>query len=84
MTTLFRRRYTVTLYTTEPGLDLRDEISEAIMDADNESIVQGTVENDGGETKVTEEEAARELDATEVGFASMSEEEFAELQKDDE
>lgn len=83
MTTLFRRRYTVTLYTTEPGLDLRDEISEAIMDADNESIVQGTVESDDSEVKVSDEEAARDLDAVEVGFASMSEEEFAELQKDD-
>ncbi len=83
MTPLFRRRYTVTLYTSEPGLDLRDEISEAIMDADNESIVQGTVETDGEEAKVSEEEAARDLDATEVGFASMSEEEFAELQKEE-
>ena len=55
-----------------------------LVDCKGGTDVIATVENDGGETKVTEEEAARELDATEVGFASMSEEEFAELQKDDE
>ncbi len=84
MTALFRRRYTVTLYTTDPGLDLRDEIGEALMDIENESIVQGTVETQGEEMKVSDEEAERDLDAAEVGFAAMSEEEYAELQKDDE
>jgi hypothetical protein len=83
MTTLFRRRYTVTLYTTEPGLDLRDEIGEALIDADHESVVQGIIENQGEEAKVSDEEAERELDAAEVGFASLSEEEYAELQKEE-
>lgn len=83
MTTLFRRRYTVTLFTTEPGLDLRDEISEALMDAENESIIQGIVELEGDEAKVSDEQADEELDAAEVGFTSMSEEEFAELSRDD-
>ena len=84
MTTLFRRRYTVTLYTSEPGLDLRDEIGEALMDIENESIVQGIVELQEEETEVSGEEAERDLDAAEVGFAAMSEEEFAELDKEDE
>ena len=84
MTTLFRRRYTVTLYTSEAGLDLRDEIGEALMDIENESIVQGTVENQDEETEVSGEEAERDLEAAEVGFAAMSEEEYAELQKEDE
>jgi hypothetical protein len=84
MTTLFRRRYTVTLYTSEPGLDLRDEVDEALMDIENESIVQGTVETQGEEMEVSDEEAERDLDAAEVGFAAMSEEEFAELQKEGE
>ena len=84
MTTLFRRRYTVTLYTSEPALDLRDEIGEALMDIGNESIVQGTVESQDEETEVSDDEAERELDAAEVGFAAMSEEEYDELQKNDE
>ena len=84
MTTLVRRRYTVTLYTSEPGLDLRNEIGEALMDIENESIVQGTVESQDEETEVSGDEAERELDAAEVGFAAMSEEEYAELQKEDE
>ena len=83
MTTLFRRRYTLTLYTTEPGLDLRDEISEAIMDAENESIVQGIIETAGDEAKVSDEEADRDLEEAEVGFGSLSEEEMAELERDD-
>ncbi len=83
MTTLFRRRYTVTLYTSEAGLDLRDEIGEVLMDIENDSIVRGTVENQGDETEVSDEESERELDAAEVGFTSLSEEEYAELQKDD-
>lgn len=84
MTTLFCRRYTVTLYTSDPGLDLRDEIGEALMDIENESIVQGTVEAPDEETEVSDEEAERNLEAAEVGFAAMSEEEYAELQKEDE
>ena len=84
MTTLFRRRYTVTLYTSDPGLDLRDEVGEALMDIENEIIVQGIVEIQDEETEVSDEEDERDLDAAEVGFAAMSEEEFAELQKDDE
>jgi hypothetical protein len=84
MTTLFCRRYTVTLYTSDPGLDLRDEIGEALMDIENESIVQGTVEAQDEETEVSDEEAERNLEAAEVGFAAMSEEEYAELQKEDE
>ena len=83
MTTLVRRRYTVTLYTSEAGLDLRDEIGEVLMDIENDSIVRGTVENQGDETEVSDEESERELDAAEVGFTSLSEEEYAELQKDD-
>ncbi|TNC52354.1 hypothetical protein FHG66_02090 [Rubellimicrobium rubrum] len=83
MTTLFRRRYTVTLYTSEAGLDLRDEIGEVLMDIENDSIVRGTVENQGDETEVSDEESERELDAAEVGFTSLSEEEYAELQRDD-
>ncbi|WP_210526702.1 hypothetical protein [Rubellimicrobium arenae] len=83
MTTLFRRRYTVTLYTSEAGLDLRDEISESLMDIENESIALGTVELQDNEAEVSEDEAERDLDAVEVGFASMSEEEFADLEKDD-
>ncbi|HVG48965.1 MAG TPA: hypothetical protein VM899_12635 [Rubellimicrobium sp.] len=83
MTTLFRRRYTVTLYTSEPALDLRDEIGEALMDIENESIVQGTVETQDEETQVSSEEAEQDLDATEVGFAAMSEEELAQLETDD-
>ena len=84
MTTLFRRRYTVTLYTSEAGLDLRDEIGEALMDIENESIVQGIVETQEEETEVSDDEAERDLDAAEVGFAAMSEEEYAKLQKEDE
>ena len=84
MTTLFRRRYTVTLYTSEPALDLRDEIGEALMDIENESIVQGIVETQGEETEVSAEEAERDLETAEVGFAAMSEEEYAALQTDDE
>ena len=84
MTTLFRRRYTVTLYTSEAGLDLRDEIGEALMDIGKESIVQGIVETQEEETEVSDDEAERELDAAEVGFAAMSEEEYAESQKEDE
>ena len=84
MTTLVRRRYIVTLHTSEPGLDLRDEIGEALMDIENESIVQGTVEAQDEETEVSDEEAERNLEAAEVGFAAMSEEEYAELQKEDE
>ncbi|TNC73685.1 hypothetical protein [Rubellimicrobium roseum] len=83
MTTLFRRRYTVTLYTTEPGLDLRDEIGEALMDIEAESIIRGIVENQGEEAQVSDEESERDLDAAEVGFASLSEEEYAALQKED-
>jgi hypothetical protein len=84
MTTLFRRRYTVTLYTSEPGLDLRDEIGEALMDIESESIVRGTVENHGDEEKVSDEESEREFDAAEVGFAALSEEEYEALQQEDE
>ena len=83
MTNLFRRRYTVTLYTTEPGLDLRDEIGEALMDIEAESIVRGIIENQGDETQVSDEESERDLEAAEVGFAALSEEEYAEVQKDD-
>ena len=84
MTTLFRCRYTVTLYTSEPGLDLRDEIGQALMDIENENIVQGIVETQGEEPEVSDEEAERDLEAAEVGFATMSEEEYAALQTDDE
>ena len=84
MTTLVRRRYTVTLYTSEPALDLRDEIGEALMDIENESIVQGIVETQEEETEVSDEEADGDLEAAEVGFAAMSEEEYAESQKEDE
>jgi hypothetical protein len=84
MTTLFRRRYTVTLYTSEPGLDLRDEISESLMELDNESVSRGTVEIQSEETTVSDEEAEQDLEAIEVGFTAISEEEYAELQKDDE
>jgi len=84
MSTLFRRRYTVTLFTSEPGLDLRDEIGEALMDIESESIVRGIVENQGEETKVSDEESEQDFEAAEVGFTSLSEEEYAELQKDDE
>lgn len=83
MTKLFRRRYTVTLYTSEPGLDLRDEIGEALMDIESDSIIRGIVENQGEETQVSDEESERDLDAAEVGFASLSEEEYAALQKED-
>jgi hypothetical protein len=83
MTTLFRRRYTVTLYTSEPGLDLRDEIGEALMDIESESIVRGTVQNQGEEEKVSDEESERDFEAAEVGFAALSEEEFAALQEDE-
>jgi len=83
MTTLFRRRYTVTLYASEPALDLRDEIGEALMDIENDSIVQGTVDAQDEETKVSSEEAEQELDAAEVGFAAMSEEELAGLETED-
>jgi hypothetical protein len=83
MTTLFRRRYTVTLYTSEPGLDLRDEIGEALIEIESESIVRGIIENQGEETKVSDEESERDFEAAEVGFASMSEEEFAALQEQD-
>ncbi len=84
MSTLFRRRYTVTLYTSDPGLDLRDEVGEALMNIENETIVQGIVETQDEEAEVSNEEAERDLDAAEVGFAAMSEEEYAELQKEDE
>ena len=84
MTTLFRRRYTVTLYTSEPGLNLRDEIGEALMDIENESIIRGIVETQDEETEVSDEEAERDLEAAEVGFTAISEEEFAALQKEDE
>ncbi len=83
MTTLFRRRYTVTLYTSEPGLDLRDEIGEALMDIESESIISGTVENQEEEMEVSDEEAERDVEAAEVGFTAISEEEYAELQKED-
>ena len=82
MTTLFRRRYTVTLYTSEPDLDLRDEIGESLMDIENESIVQGIVETQDAQAEVSSDDAERDLDAAEVGFAAMSEEEFAALQKE--
>ncbi len=84
MTTLFRRRYIVTLYTSEPALDLRDEIGEALMDIENEDIVTGIVEAQDEETEVSDEEAERDLEAAEVGFTALSEEDYAELQKDDE
>ena len=45
---------------------------------------QGTVESQAEEIEVPYEEAERDLDAAEVGFAAMSEEEYAELQKEDE
>jgi hypothetical protein len=83
MTTLFRRRYTVTLYTSEPDLDLRDEIGEALIQIENENITRGIVEDQGEELEVSDEEAERDLEAAEVGFAAISEEEFAELQKED-
>jgi hypothetical protein len=54
------------------------------MDIENESIVQGIVETQDEETEVSDDEAERELDAAEVGFAAMSEEEYAESQKEDE
>ena len=47
-------------------------------------IVQGIVETQGEETEVSDEEAERDLEAAEVGFATMSEEEYAALQTDDE
>ena len=74
----------MTLYTSEAGLDLRDEIGEALMNIGNESIVQGIVETQEEETEVSDDEAERDLDAAEVGFAAMSEEEYAKLQKEDE
>jgi hypothetical protein len=83
MTTLFRRRYTVTLYTSEHGLDLRGEIGEALMDVENESIVGGTVESQDDDVEVSDEELDRDVDAAEVGFTAISEEEYAELQKED-
>ncbi len=83
MTTLFRRRYTVTLYTSEPSLDLRDEIGEALIEIESECIVRGIVEIQGEETRVSDEESERDFDAAEVGFASMSEEEFAASQQED-
>ena len=83
MTRLFRRRYTVTLFTSEPGLDLRDEIGEALMDIESESIVRGTVENQGDEAKVSDEESERDFDAAEVGFASLTEKESEGLQQED-
>ena len=83
MTTLFRRRYTVTLFTSEPGLDLRDEIGEALIEIESESIIRGIVESQGEEAKVSDEESERDYDAAEVGFASMSEEEFAALQQEE-
>ena len=58
-------------------------LREVLMDIENDSIVRGTVENQGDETEVSDEESERELDAAEVGFTSLSEEEYAELQKDD-
>jgi hypothetical protein len=84
MTTLFRRRYTVTLYSSEPAVDLRDEIGEALMDIENENIIRGTVENQDEEMEVSDEEAERDVDAAEVGFTALTEEEYAELQKEDE
>ncbi len=84
MTTLYRRRYTVTLFTSEPALDLRDEIGEALMDIEDERIVTGIVETQGKEAKVSDEEAEQDLEAAEVGFTALSEEDYAELQKDDE
>ena len=84
MTTLSCRRYTVTLYTSDPGLDLRDEIGEALMDIENESIVQGTVENQDDEMEVSDEEAERNVDAAEVGFTALTEKEYAKLQKEEE
>ncbi|MFC5567058.1 hypothetical protein ACFPOC_11630 [Rubellimicrobium aerolatum] len=84
MPTLFRRRYTVTLYASEPDLDLRDEISEALMGIESDSIVIGVVETEGGEAEASSEDAERDLDAAEVGFATVSEEEYARLQDEDE
>ena len=83
MTVLFRRQYLVTLYTSEPGLDLRDEIGEALIDIESESILRGTVENHGEEVKVSEEEAEQAFEAAEVGFAAMSEEDYEAMQKDE-
>ena len=83
MTTLFRRRYVVTLYSSEPDLDLRDEISEALMEIDTDSLLGGTVEIEDDETKVSDEEAERAIDAADVGFAAISEEDYAELQKEE-
>lgn len=83
MTTLFRRRYVVTLDTTEPGLDLRDEICEALIEVESESIVRGIIELQGEEARVVDEKSADDLEAAEVGFAAMSEEDFAESQEDD-
>ena len=84
MTTLVRRRYTVTLFTTEPGLDLRDEISEALMEIESDSIVRGIVETQGDEAEVSDEESQQAFEEAEVGFTSMSEEEYAALPPDDE
>jgi hypothetical protein len=83
MTTLFRRRYTVTLYTSELGLDLRGEIGEALMDIENESIVGGIVENQDDDMEVSDDELDRDVDAAEVGFTAVTEEEYAELQRED-
>ena len=83
MATLFRRRYVVTLYSSEPDLDLRDEISEALMEIDTDSLLGGTVEIEDDETKVSDEEAERAIDAADVGFTAISEEDYAELQKEE-
>jgi hypothetical protein len=84
MTTLFRRRYTVTLFTSAAGLDLRDEISEALMEIEEESLVRGIVEIREGEDEVSDDASAAEFDAAEVGFTALSEEEYEALQTDDE
>ena len=83
MATLFRRRYVVTLFTSEPDLDLRDEVSEALMEIHTDSLLGGTVEIEDDETKVSDEEADRAIDAADVGFAAISEEDYAELQKEE-
>lgn len=83
MPTLFRHRYTVTLYTSEPDLDLREEIGEALMDIENESIIRGTVESQEEEMEVSVEEAERDVGVPDVGFTVLSEEEYAALQKED-
>lgn len=83
MAMLFRRRYIVTLYTSEPDLDLRDEVSEALMEVETDSLLGGTVEIEDDETEVSDEEVDRAIDAADVGFAAISEEDYAELQKEE-